>query len=104
MTCLICYRFLLFYNQNAHEIEKSYLSESKAVTMARMWKSLTAEDRAAYGRIAALENTNNSNYLSEDLSGLELKPLSKPAHSFNTGLCFATLNRLTNPQYPEKVF
>ena len=67
----------MFYDQNAGEIKSENSFEDKAVTVARMWKSLAADDRAAYTKIASLDNSNDSIHLSDDLRSLDLKPLSK---------------------------
>ena len=71
------FRFLLFYNQNAGEIELENNFEDKEVTVAKMWKNLAADEKAAYSKIASLENSNDSIHLSDDLRGLDLKPLSR---------------------------
>ena len=62
-----------------------------------MWKSLAPDDRMAYTRIASLENSSDSIHLSDDLKGLELKPLSKMGQDNSSGLFIYMLIILKAP-------
>ncbi|XP_045175134.2 uncharacterized protein LOC123536222 isoform X2 [Mercenaria mercenaria] len=76
-SCLEFDGYLLFHKYNAALMDPGCSSSKKALTIADMWEKLEPEDRTRYARIASLDQSDDSNDLSADLLGIDLKPLHK---------------------------
>lgn len=77
LTKFMFFSYLLFHKQNSSLMNPACSQSEMALNIAHMWEKLEPDDRAAYSKMAALEQSDDSNDLSADLLAIDLRPLHK---------------------------
>ncbi|KAL4225516.1 hypothetical protein ACF0H5_016204 [Mactra antiquata] len=79
-NCLDFDGYLLFHKHNSSLVDPGSNQTDKHFTTANMWEKLEPDYKASYAKMAALEQSEDSNDLSDDLLGIDLRPLHKEQH------------------------